>query len=599
VRIRFGWAQDCRANELLAALADEATAMGAEVLPAGAPTSDAVEVFVPEPLGSAAPEALERAIAICVAYPGRPEFDFAASAGKAAGAAFDLTRAGWLEQRRRGSAAHRLRLGMSARWLVADPVPPSARPGSAILLAARSPRVEAMVAAAAPALAATRAEIRLRRPGLAAPDSWRRERRELLARASLVLDVHPFRPHGLDWVMALEAIGAGAVPLFEHATASAPLVPDAHVAFAHGSQLGIAAQALLEDPARLDRMAVDARAMVAAELPMRPAVERLLGVAERLQRSRRRGRARGWPVPRSDGRRLERRVADAPARKGAALVHIERRRARQLRELASKGLPGVAELAYATPAWEMARPDASVCVPCHDDGELATRALESAAASIGVGPELIVLDDASSDGSCERIERWLRERPHLPARLLRSPVNLGPGAARNVMLEQSRTPFAFMLDADNVLFPRGLSVLVGHMASAPPEVLLAYGPLERHRDGEPLGLLSADPWDPARFRDGNYIDAMCLLRRDAILDIGGFTEDLTLYGWEDFDLWCRVAERGRRGELVPVIVGRYAERPGSVLEIASIDASEAVAVLRGRYPSVYPGMPEPVIGIAT
>ena len=58
---------------------------------------------------------------------------------------------------------------------------------------------------------------------------------------------------------------------------------------------------------------------------------------------------------------------------------------------------------------------------------------------------------------------------------------------------------------------------------------------------------------------------MALLRRDQLLDLGGYADDLRLYGWEDYELWCRAAERGLRGVLVPEILMRYRRADHSML----------------------------------
>jgi len=158
------------------------------------------------------------------------------------------------------------------------------------------------------------------------------------------------------------------------------------------------------------------------------------------------------------------------------------------------------------------------------------------------------------------------------------------------MLAMARAPYAFMLDSDNLVFPRALPQLVDALVED-SDAVFAYGLVERRRDGRSVGLLSAGPWEPARLRSGNYIDAMALLRCQAVLEMGGFEEGLLLYGWEDFDLWCRVAEAGLHAQHVPNIIGRYHERPDSMLSLASIDTSDAIRELRGRYPRLAPDIP--------
>ena len=78
---------------------------------------------------------------------------------------------------------------------------------------------------------------------------------------------------------------------------------------------------------------------------------------------------------------------------------------------------------------------------------------------------------------------------------------------------------------------------------------------------------------------------MSLLRRDELVALGGYTEDLRLHGWEDYDLWCRCLERGLRGVLVPQMLARYRRAGHSMLaSVTNLDVSEAESLLRARYP---------------
>jgi GT2 family glycosyltransferase len=97
------------------------------------------------------------------------------------------------------------------------------------------------------------------------------------------------------------------------------------------------------------------------------------------------------------------------------------------------------------------------------------------------------------------------------------------------------------------------------------------------------------PWEPERLRHCNYVDAMAMLRRSSVLELGGYSEDIRLYGWEDYDLWCRIAERGGYGVFVPEILCRYRQNEHSMLSVSELDATEAVSLMRERSPSVWAG----------
>jgi hypothetical protein len=59
-----------------------------------------------------------------------------------------------------------------------------------------------------------------------------------------------------------------------------------------------------------------------------------------------------------------------------------------------------------------------------------------------------------------------------------------------------------------------------------------------------------------------------------------------MHGWEDYDLWCHLAELGESGVLVPEVVARYRSARHSMLSITNLSGTMAYSVLAERYPSV-------------
>jgi hypothetical protein len=149
-----------------------------------------------------------------------------------------------------------------------------------------------------------------------------------------------------------------------------------------------------------------------------------------------------------------------------------------------------------------------------------------------------------------------------------------------------------MLDADNDVYPTAFDRLAAAL-DADAGAAFAYSLVEAHNEGRPRGLLSASPWDPLRLRRGNYIDAMSMIRRSELLEAGGYTDDIRLHGWEDFDLWCRFAAESKRGLLVPEVLCRYSLSEASMISVTNLDSSDAWNLLRELYPSVLGGAPLP------
>jgi hypothetical protein len=64
-------------------------------------------------------------------------------------------------------------------------------------------------------------------------------------------------------------------------------------------------------------------------------------------------------------------------------------------------------------------------------------------------------------------------------------------------------------------------------------------------------LLSFLGWDADRLRLQEYIHTPALIRTDCLRQLGGFAAHPSSDGKEDHDLWCSMANRGWRGQLVP------------------------------------------------
>src|SRR5438445_13136781 len=61
--------------------------------------------------------------------------------------------------------------------------------------------------------------------------------------------------------------------------------------------------------------------------------------------------------------------------------------------------------------------------------------------------EFVILDDASTDGSTERLGEWAAADGRI--RLLESERNLGPVGSSNLIVEQARAPLIARMDADD------------------------------------------------------------------------------------------------------------------------------------------------------
>jgi glycosyltransferase involved in cell wall biosynthesis len=200
--------------------------------------------------------------------------------------------------------------------------------------------------------------------------------------------------------------------------------------------------------------------------------------------------------------------------------------------------------------------------------------------------DLVVVDDGSHDDGHHEVQRWLAANRHRFGRysLLKHRTNRRLAAARNTAFARARTELVFVLDADNLLYPRCLQELCAALDVSGAS--FAYSYLEKFGDGS--GLHNLTPWNPSGFKNGNTIDAMVLLRRDVWKTVGGYSIDMPVMGWEDFDLWFKIARVNGWGVQVPEILGRYRVHHDSMIwTVTNPRADELWRHLRSRYPEAF------------
>lgn len=199
---------------------------------------------------------------------------------------------------------------------------------------------------------------------------------------------------------------------------------------------------------------------------------------------------------------------------------------------------------------------------------------------------VVVVDDRSADDGPDRAIAVLKRHQSrfVSARVIRQTRNQGLSMARNAGIAWSDEPFVFMLDADNRLRPPALLRLLEAVQTS--GAAFAYSQLRMFGEADGLGV--AAPWDPKRLGNGNYIDAMAIIRRDALAEAGGYAVLADDHGWEDYDLWCRFAELGLRGIFLPEVLCDYRVHASSMLRSrTNLHYHVLVAEMALRHPSLF------------
>lgn len=165
--------------------------------------------------------------------------------------------------------------------------------------------------------------------------------------------------------------------------------------------------------------------------------------------------------------------------------------------------------------------------------------------------EVIIVDDGSKDPVA--IADVVAEFPELPARIVRHTSSRGPAAARMTGVEQATTSLVAFIDSDCQIDVSSLVQLVRYFAD--PRVALVAPRIIAQVDGRVSSVIANyeqqhSPLDlgdePARVASGTRVSyvpsAMMMVRKDELIDAGGFDHDLRV--GEDVDLVWRLVDRG-------------------------------------------------------
>jgi N-acetylglucosaminyl-diphospho-decaprenol L-rhamnosyltransferase len=216
----------------------------------------------------------------------------------------------------------------------------------------------------------------------------------------------------------------------------------------------------------------------------------------------------------------------------------------------------------------------AVLVVNYNTGDVLRRSLQTLQPGIAEGLEVVVVDNASEDGSFEMVGRDFPD-----VRLVQAGHNAGFGAGTNLAARQTGRAFLLVLNPDCFIEPDAIARLALKLEEEPalgfagPRIDLASGRPDHaslRGDPDPLGALlyfsrvpRLFPRSPALHRYSlSHADydaeqelqagtAACLMFRSRdFRSVGGFDEAFFMYG-EDLDLCRRLRQAGHPGRYVP------------------------------------------------
>lgn len=229
-------------------------------------------------------------------------------------------------------------------------------------------------------------------------------------------------------------------------------------------------------------------------------------------------------------------------------------------------------------------PTVSVIIPTYNRADAIGRTIDSVLAQSIDDIEVLIVDDASADGTVDVVESY--DDPRVT--LVRHETNLGGSAARNTGIEAASGRYVAFLDSDDEWYPRKLERQVGLLEGRDDDWVAAYcgvehvpssdpGPLRRvvsravSRRRTTEGATGGEELVGPVLTDDLHTSAgsTLLVRADVVRAIGGFDESFDRF--QDSEFLIRVLRRGKLAYVNAPLVRRHESGGPSAAELEAAD----------------------------
>lgn len=177
-------------------------------------------------------------------------------------------------------------------------------------------------------------------------------------------------------------------------------------------------------------------------------------------------------------------------------------------------------------------------------------AIESIAKQTYTDWELIMCDDGSQDGTYEVARRYMEEHPQYRIKILKHEKNQGLNQTLNDCLAVATGDFIARMDADDISLPERFEKEMQEFEKEPELSVVSCPMIYFDENGVwATGKRSKEyPEKKDLVRGTVHTHAPCIIRQEAIRNVGGYSVDKRLLRVEDWHLWVKIYASGRYGK---------------------------------------------------
>lgn len=180
----------------------------------------------------------------------------------------------------------------------------------------------------------------------------------------------------------------------------------------------------------------------------------------------------------------------------------------------------------------------SIIIPCYNQGQFVSEAIDSVLANTYENIEIIVVND----GSPTEVDQYVNPYIERGEITYVKQYNQGVSVARNNGIRLSQGKYVVCLDADDKLSEDYIETIYNQMAGRNAIIAAPHQSFGRENN----------LWSPTVPNDSifvlNCIPVNAMFSKDMWQDLGGFDETMKL-GYEDWEFWVHAYVRGYKFEV--------------------------------------------------
>ena len=193
-------------------------------------------------------------------------------------------------------------------------------------------------------------------------------------------------------------------------------------------------------------------------------------------------------------------------------------------------------------------PKVSILMGIYNCAPTLREAVESILSQTFTDWELILCEDGSRDDTYAIAQEYRRAHPDRII-LLRNEKNMGLNHTLNRCLQAASGEYCARMDGDDLSLPDRFEKQVAFL-DAHPEYAIVSTPMIFFDEQGEWGrnqMIERPQRDDFIHHSPVHCHAPCMIRREAYLAVGGYTEDLRMLRFEDVNLWYKLYAAGYQG----------------------------------------------------